>query len=126
MTIAFWCVLVAAILPYVPLGLASRRLDPKAPRKGVANLEGVAARAYGAHMNAFEAFAPFAAAVIISRVVEGPSSTVDVIALVFIAARLAHMGFYLANLQPPRSAAFFVGLIAVIAIFVQTGIHGTG
>jgi uncharacterized MAPEG superfamily protein len=126
MTIAFWCVLAAIILPYVPLGLASRSLDPKTPRKGIANLEGLPARAYGAHLNAFEAFAPFAAAVIISRQVEGASSTVDVIALIFIVARLAHMGFYLANAQPLRTAAFFVGLVAVIAIFVQTAIHGAG
>jgi uncharacterized MAPEG superfamily protein len=69
MTIAFWCVFVAVRLPYVPLGLSARLLDPKLPRKNVPNLEGLPARAYGAHLNAFEAFPPFAAAVIISHIV---------------------------------------------------------
>jgi uncharacterized MAPEG superfamily protein len=123
MTLAFWCVLVAALLPYVPVSLASRFLDPRTPRKGVANLEGLPARAYAAHLNAFEAFPPFAAAVIISHLVEGASATVNWLAALFILARLAHMGFYLGDRQPLRSAAFFVGLIVVIVIFVQTAFH---
>jgi uncharacterized MAPEG superfamily protein len=123
MTIAFWCVLVAALLPYVPVSLASRFLDPKTPRKGVANLEGLPARAYAAHLNAFEAFPPFAAAVIISHVVEGASGLVNGLAVLFIVARLAHMGFYLSDRQPLRSASFTVGLIVVIVIFVQTAFH---
>ena len=28
MTLAIWCVLVAALLPYVPFALVSRQLDP--------------------------------------------------------------------------------------------------
>ena len=123
MTVAFWCVFVAALLPYVPVGLSQRFLDPRMPRKGVPNLEGTAARAYGAHLNAFEAFPPFAAAVIISHVVHGPSALVDWLAVLFIVARLAHMGFYLADRQPPRTASFFLGLIVVIVIFVQAAFH---
>ena len=45
------------------------------------------------------------------------------IPVLFIVARLAHMGFYLSDRQPLRSASFFVGLIIVIAIFVQTAFH---
>jgi len=123
MTIAFWCVLLAALLPYASFGLSRRYLDPEVPRQGVAHLEGLAARAHGAHLNAFEAFPPFAAAVIISHVVEGASATVNVLAILFIIARCAHMGFYLAERQPLRSAAFFAGLLLVLAIFVQTAFH---
>jgi uncharacterized MAPEG superfamily protein len=123
MTLAFWCVLVAALLPYVPASIAARGLDPKLPRKVAANLEGLPARAHAAHLNAFEAFPPFAAAVIISHVVEGASATVNWLAVLFIVARLAHMGFYLSDRQPLRSASFTVGLIIVIVIFVQTAFH---
>jgi uncharacterized MAPEG superfamily protein len=122
MTIAFWCVLVAALLPYVPFGLV-KGLDPKTPRVGVAQLGGRAARAHGAHLNAFEAFPPFAAAVVIAHVVEGPSTVINVLALLFLVARFAHMGFYLADQQPPRSAAFFAGLLLTIAIFVLPAFH---
>jgi len=123
MTFAFWCVFVAALLPYVPLGLATRFLDPKTPRKNLPNLEGLPAQAYGAHLNAFEAFAPFAAAVIISHIVEGESATVNGLAALFIVARLAHLAFYLIDRQPLRTTAFFVGLVTVIAIFVQNAFH---
>jgi len=123
MTFAFWCVLVAALLPYVPFSIAARPLDPNLPRKGAPNLEGMAARAYGAHFNAFEAFPPFAAAVIISHIVEGASGLVNGLAALFIVARLAHMGFYLADRQPLRSASFLVGMAIVIVIFVQTAFH---
>lgn len=123
MTLAFWCVLVAALLPYVPFGLASSKLNPHAPRLGAPALEGLAARAYGAHLNAFEAFPFFAAAVIVSHVVEGPSATVGWLALAFVIVRLAHMGFYLTDRQPLRSAAFFVGLALAVVIFVHPAFH---
>jgi uncharacterized MAPEG superfamily protein len=122
MTIAFWCVLVAALLPYVPFTFV-KGLDPKTPRVTVAKLQGLPARAHGAHLNAFEAFAPFAAAVIIAHIVEGPNTIVNVLALLFVAARVAHMGFYLADRQPPRSAAFTLGLLLIIAIFVTPAFH---
>jgi uncharacterized MAPEG superfamily protein len=118
MTIAFWCVLVAALLPYAPFGMV-KGLDPKNPRSGVGELSGLAARAHSAHLNAFEAFPPFAAAVIISHIRLGPNGWTNILALVFLAARFAHMGFYLADSQPPRSAAFFVGAMVVVLMFLH-------
>jgi uncharacterized MAPEG superfamily protein len=123
MTVAFWCVLIAALLPYVPFGLVSSRLNPKAPRLGVTQLEGLPARAYGAHLNAFETFASFAAAVIIAHIVEGSSATTNWLAVLYIAVRLGHLGFYLADRQPLRSAMFFLGLLITIVIFVQPAFH---
>lgn len=123
MTIAFWCVLVAALLPYVPFALVSKKVDMRAPRRGEQTLEGLALRAYGAHLNAFETFPPFAAAVIVAHVVEGANATVNWLAIAYIVARLAHMGCYLADKQPPRSAAFTIGLILMIAIFVHPAFH---
>src|SRR5580658_2875697 len=117
MSVAFWCVLVAALLPYVPVGLASRLLDPKMPRKGVPNLQGVASRAYGAHLNAFEAFPPFAAAVIISHLTLGANAVTNVLAILFIVVRAAHCYFYINDMPPLRSGAFFVGAIIIVALF---------
>jgi uncharacterized MAPEG superfamily protein len=119
MTVAIWCILVAALLPYVPFGFAKHKLDPRAPGLGAAQLEGRAARAYGAHLNAFEAFPFFAAAVIVSQVVEGVSATVGWLALAFLVARVGHIGFYLADRPPLRSACFTVGLLLTLAIFVH-------
>jgi len=123
MTIAFWCVLVAALLPYAPFALVSSKVDARAPRKGGRDLDGLPGRALGAHLNAFETFPPFAAAVIVAHLVEGASATVNVLAVLYLVARLAHMGFYLADKQPPRSAAFFVGLVLTVVIFVHPAFH---
>ncbi|MGO9742702.1 MAG: MAPEG family protein [Roseiarcus sp.] len=123
MTLAFWCVLIAAILPHVPFGLAAGKLDRHTPRLSTPKLEGLAARAYGAHLNAFEAFPPFAAAVIIAHLVEGPNSTINILAALFIVARVAHLAFYLADRQPLRTTAFFAGFVITIAIFLQSAFH---
>ncbi len=123
MTVAFWCVFVAGLLPYVPFGFASSKLNPHVPRLGAAALEGLSARAYGAHLNSFEAFPFFAAAVIVSRIVEGPSPTVAWLAVAFILVRLAHMAFYLMDRQPLRTASFFIGLAVTAVIFIHPAFH---
>jgi uncharacterized MAPEG superfamily protein len=105
-------------MPYMPFGFV-RGLDPKVPRSSVKGLTGLAARAHAAHLNAFEAFAPFAAAVIISHLCLGANRWTNILALLFLIARFAHMGAYLADRQPPRSAAFAAGLVIVIVMFVH-------
>ena len=118
MTIAFWCVLIAALLPYVPFGFVMG-LDLKVPRAGVKELTGLAARAHGAHLNAFEAFPPFAAAVIISHLTLGANRWSNIFGLLFLIARFTHMGAYLADRQPPRSGAWGAGLVIVIVMFIH-------
>jgi len=44
---------------------------------------------------------------------------VDLLAMVFIASRLAYLGFYLADQATPRSLAWFVGIGSAVAIFVS-------
>ena len=123
MTVAIWCVLVAALLPYVPFALVSRRIDPHAPRLGALKLDGLAARANGAHLNAFEAFPFFAAAVIVSQVVEGASATVGWLAVAYLVVRVGHIGFYLVDRPPLRSACFILGLLLAVAIFIHPAFH---
>jgi len=123
MTVAFWCILVAALLPYVPFALVGSKLNPHTPRLSAPLLEGTPARAYGAHLNSFEAFPFFAAAVIVSHIVEGPSATVGWLAVLFVLVRLAHMAFYLSDRQPLRTTFFTVGLVISVVIFVHPAFH---
>ena len=71
MSTAYWCVLAAALLPYAFTGLAKfsgpRRYDNHAPRDYLDKLDGWRKRAHWAQLNSFEAFAPFAAGVIIAQ-----------------------------------------------------------
>jgi len=120
MSMAFWCVLIAGLLPYVATvtAKAGARFDNRAPRDWLARQAGYRARANAAQLNAFEAFPLFAAAVIVAHLTEAPQARVDVLAMVFVAARLAHLGLYLADLATLRSLAWFVGIGSAVAIFV--------
>ena len=69
---AYWCVLIAAVLPYVWIALAktgAAGYNNRNPRAWVARQEGNyrVQRANAAHLNAFEAFAPFAAGVVMAQ-----------------------------------------------------------
>ncbi len=123
MTIAFWCVFIAGLLPYAAFSVMATSLDPRLPRVAAARLDGVKARANGAHLNAFEAFGFFAAAVIVAYLVEGANSTINLLAVAFIVVRAGHMVFYLLDRQPLRSACFGVGILLIAAIFLHAAFH---
>lgn len=123
MTIAYWCVLVAALLPYVAIAMAKARPDfnNRAPREWTARLEGWRKRAVHAHQNHFEAFAPFAAGVIIAHLARAPQGAIDTIALVFIAARIAYTAAYVGDRPALRSLLWVIALGCVIALFASAG-----
>jgi len=121
MSIAYWCVLIAGLLPYVATLTAKvgARFDNRKPREWLAQQSGYRSRANAAQLNGFEAFPLFAAAVIVAHLTDAPQARVDTLAMVFIAARLAYLGFYLADQATPRSLAWFVGIGSAVAIFVS-------
>ena len=118
MTIAIWCMLIAATLPYVAFGFV-KGLDPIQPRYHVGNLARESIRAYGAHLNGLETFPWFASAVIVAHMVGGPSRMADVLAALYVLIRIGHMAAYISGRQPLRTAAFGLGQIVTLAIFVS-------
>ena len=118
MTLAFYCVLIAGLLPYAVFGQAAAKLDIKLPRRRVADLDGIAARAHGAHLNHFEAFPFFAAAVIIAHLQVGVSPLINALAVAFIVTRVVYSFAYLTDRQPLRSSCFGVGLLLTIVIML--------
>jgi len=124
MTVAYWCVLAAAFVPYLFTSLAKfpgGRFGPranKAPREFLEALCGWRKRSHWAQLNGFEAFPPFAAAVIIAHQTGAAQGTVDLLALGFIGARLAYGGLYIADLGAPRSVAWACGVACVVGLFV--------
>ena len=118
MTLAIWCILIAATLPYVAFSFV-RGLDPNEPRYSVRDLAGRSIRAYGAHLNALETFPWFAAAVIVAHMVGGPGRIADGLAVVYVLLRIGHMAAYIAGRQPLRSAAFGLAQLCAVAIFVS-------
>jgi uncharacterized MAPEG superfamily protein len=119
MTIAFWCVLAAALAPYATVALAKydRTYDNRSPRDWESRLEGRGRRAVFAHQNHFEAFAPFAAGVIVAHLAGVPQGASDAIAVAFVAARVAYTWAYLADRALLRSTLWTAGFACVIALF---------
>ena len=119
MTVAYWMVLVAAILPYVCVTIAKARkgYDNHAPRAGIEQLDPRRQRAYWAHLNAFEAFPPFAAAVIIAHLAHAAQPAVNGLAVAFVVARVAHLIFYLNDMATARSLAWTAGMACVVGLF---------
>lgn len=121
MTIALWCVFIAGLLPYIA-SLAAKAgdasFDNHEPRAWLAKLGGYRARANAAQQNGFEAFAFFAAAVIVAHVTHGPQAQVDTLAMVFIAARVLYLVMYVAGWSTLRSLVWAVGIVCTVWIFL--------
>lgn len=125
MTIPFWCIAIAFVLIYVPkipLSVAMARqpegYDNKHPRAQQAKLTGWGARSGAAHQNGFEAFAPFAAAVLVAHVGGGDPAMATILSLVFVGARAVYIGIYLAGGATLRSLVWSVGFGATAALMV--------
>lgn len=120
MTFAYWCVLMAALMPLLWAGAAKSRrdFDNATPRDWLAGLDGWRRRANAAQMNSWEAFAPFAAAVIIAHLAGASQGSINALAGLFVAARLAYGLLYIANWPGLRTLAWLTGYGCVIGLFV--------
>jgi uncharacterized MAPEG superfamily protein len=125
MPIAYWCVLIAALLPivWVSYSKSGAASDNQYPREEYDDLPPAKRRAYAAHQNAFEAFPFFAAAVIIAVTGGAAGGTLNLLAVLYILLRIGHGLLYIGNYSTPRSAIFGVALLVNIAIFVLPAFH---
>lgn len=120
MTTAYWCVLALVFFPPVLGAMAkSAGFDNSKPREALAAATGWRKRADWAQSNALENFAPFAAAVIIGHQLGLAQGTLDQLALAYVALRVLHAAFYIADQATLRSLSYVGGLACIIAIFVM-------
>ncbi|WP_202908988.1 MAPEG family protein [Cognatilysobacter segetis] len=128
-SVAYWCVLAAALLPYVWTVLAKsrgQRYDNREPRAWLARQDDPRVqRANAAQLNAFEAFPAFAAGVVLADLAGVPDARIALLAVVFVIARVLHGVFYVAGIAPARSLVWFVGLACAIGLIAQaaTAVH---
>ena len=126
LTIAYWCVLVAAILPVVCAGIAKSgmfRISPKKggydnkdPRAWLARQTDWRARANAAQANTFEALPFFFAAVIIAHQLQARQAVVDILAFMFVVLRMAYIMMYVADMAKARSAIWATAFLVNIWI----------
>ena len=119
MAFAYWMVLAAAILPYLSVGLAKTGgVSNREPRSGLDALTGWRRRADWAHRNHFEAFPAFAAAVMIAQMAGVSSSLINLLAGLFVVARIGYTLAYLADRPTLRSLVWTAGFGCVAALLI--------
>jgi uncharacterized MAPEG superfamily protein len=128
MSIAHWCVLVCVLAPYF-LSVAARSEAARShyvgdPRAFSDSLSGWRRRAHLAHLNAFEATPAILAGVIVSELAGAPRQHTDLLALAFVSFRLLHALLYIADKPVLRSHAWRLGILCVIAMFVDAAVYG--
>lgn len=128
MTIANWTILAACALPVLTVGLAKgasarlnreQRYNNARPRQWEAALSGWQQRAHAAHQNGFEALPLFIAAVILAQQAHADQGRIDLLAMTFIAVRLAYVAAYLMNLAALRSLIWAAGVGCCVALLAM-------
>ena len=122
MTIAYACILIMGLLPYVATGIAKKGFegyDNSMPRQWLTKQDGFRARANAAQANLFESLPLFFAAVIIAHIANAPQPRIDVLAVGFLIARIAYLACYVANWPTTRSIVWLAGMVCVVTIFFQ-------
>jgi len=127
MSIAYWCILIAAALPYVWVSIAKScapGYNNKDPRGWVAKQDSYRVRnANSAHLNAFEAFAPFAASVLMAQFAAVDDGRVAMLSMAFIAFRILHGIFYITGTQAMRSLVWLGGFACVAALMISSALN---
>lgn len=128
-TVAYWCVLLAVLMPLACAGLAKYRgfgkprreggFDNADPRGWLARQQGWAARANAAQANSWEALPFFMGAVIIAHQLGAPQTRVDILAVLFITLRTIYVVMYVADLPRTRSAIWTLAFLINLGIFLS-------
>jgi uncharacterized MAPEG superfamily protein len=125
-TLAYWCVLVVALLPIVCAGIAKWGMfgtprhqggyDNVDPRAWLARQTDWRARANAAQANSFEAMPFFIGAVVIAHQLGAQQGRLDTLAGVFVVLRMVYVLLYVSGQATARSAVWALALAVNIAI----------
>lgn len=125
-TIAYWCLLIAALLPIACAWLAKsgtftkpRReggFDNHNPRAWMAQQKDWRARANAAQANSFEALPFFMGAVIVAHQLGAAQARLDILAFVWVVLRVIYVVMYVADLPAMRSVVWTLALIVNVGI----------
>ena len=131
-TVAYWCVLMAALLPMACAWLAKAQrigkprkqggFDNHDPRGWLARQTDWRARANAAQANSFEALPFFIGAVIIAHQTGAVQARLDILAVLFVTLRIIYAAMYVADLPTVRSAIWTLAFLVNIGILFS-GYH---
>lgn len=123
--IAFLCIAVACVMPYVLVILsksgghrAAKPYDNNEPRVWLADLEGWPRRANAAQQNSWEALPVFIAAVLMASHAGVAQATLDFWAVWFVVARVLYAACYIANWASLRSLVWAIAMLGPLRLIV--------
>ncbi|MFN4120473.1 MAPEG family protein [Acidovorax sp.] len=125
-TVAYWCVLIAALLPICCAWLAKSGsfgkprkdggFDNRNPREWMARQTDWRARANAAQANSFESLPFFIGAVIIAHLLGAGQTLLDMLAFLYVMLRIFYIMMYVSDMPTARSALWAAGFAVNIAI----------
>lgn len=125
-TTAYWCVLIAALLPMVCAYIAKSRgmgrpkeqggFDNHDPRAWLQQQTGFQARANAAQTNSFEALPFFIGAVVIAHLLGAPQPWLDLLAVLFVLLRGVYIALYVTDKPTARSMVWAAGMLVNVWI----------
>ena len=92
-------------------------IDNMRPRRQWRQLKDRGARVLEAHTDALEAFAPFAAAVIIAHLVGANEKRTDMLAIAWVIARVVHPAAHIAQADYLRAGLGVMSWLCVVGMF---------
>jgi uncharacterized MAPEG superfamily protein len=120
LTLAYWCVLAAALLPYLAAYIAKignfRLRDNQAPRDWMGRQAGWRARALAAQNNSFEGLPFFIGAVIIAHQLGAAQARLDMLAAAYVLLRIVYIALYIRGFGTARSTVWALAFAVNIAI----------
>lgn len=121
LSLAHWCLIVAAVLPFVAAWIAKagafRPRDNAAPREWAGRQSGWRARGLAAQTNSFEGLPLFFGAVLLAQQLGADPARVDALALTYVLLRMVYIACYLRGLGTLRSLVWLAAIGVNLAIF---------
>ena len=125
-TVAYWAVLVAALLPIVCAGIAKYGMfgrptqqggyDNDQPRQWLARQTDWRGRANAAQANSFEGLPFFIGAVVIAHQLGAPQARLDLLALAYVLLRVVYIMMYVGGMATARSAVWTLAFVVNVTI----------
>lgn len=127
MSTAYWCILIAALLPYLWVFIAKQsgeRYNNHEPRNWQDRQTNPRSRrANAAQLNGFESFPAFVAGVLMAQLAGVAPNTIGLLSVAFVVARLLHGAFYVGDAPRLRSLSWLVGMLCVLGLIVMAALQ---
>ena len=126
MAVAFWCLLVAILMPptfaAIAKASADERYNNRSPRDFLARQSGLSQRADWAQRNSFEILPAFVAGVFAAIAAGVDEQWLARLSVVFIATRVLYGVCYLKNWASLRSLCWFAGFFCCLGLLVMAAL----